>query len=373
MLKTPAVAEHDWYEIASTAEIDSPALLVYPDRIRANVLLAIRMVGDVERLRPHVKTHKSSDITRLQMEAGIRKFKCATISEAAMLAACGAPDVLFAYPLCGPKLTRFLTLVRTYPDTQFSAIVDDQESALALSRAAECEAVLLDVYIDLNIGMNRTGIPPDSSALALYRYCAQMPQLRVKGFHAYDGHVKEEKLETRKAHCDRNFEPIAILRSTLQEEGFEKPVVIIGGSPSFPIYAGYEDVECSPGTFVLWDHGYSVSFPDQHFAVAAVLMTRVVSIPAQNRICVDLGHKAIASENPLEQRCAFLNAAGLTPVSQSEEHLVLSHNEGDRFRIGDVLYVIPTHICPTVAQYNKMLMISNRQKTQEWPVNARDR
>lgn len=363
----------NWYNLHTPEHGDTPALLVYPDRIQHNIEVLKGMIDRVDRLRPHVKTHKTKEITRMQLDAGIRKFKCATIAEAEMLGACGASDVLLAYPLYGAKLQRFVTLVQRFPQTRFSAIVDHVDAVKNLSAIAVKNNIQVDVFIDLNIGMGRTGILPDDAAFELYRFCSGVDGLNVKGLHAYDGHVREINIAERKNICDRNYEPIARLIERLLDDGFEKPCVIIGGSPSFPIYAQYPEVECSPGTFVLWDKGYADTLPEQNFLPAAVLMTRVVSLPSENTICVDLGYKAIASENPLENRVFFLNATHLKPVSHSEEHLVLEAGERHQFKLGDVLYALPVHICPTVAMYDKLLVVENNAVAGEWEVVARRR
>lgn len=363
----------EWYRLRNENEVDSPALLVYPDRIKHNVALAISMIGDVDRLRPHVKTHKTKEILQLQLDAGITKFKCATIAEAEMLGEWEAPDVLLAYPLYGPKIVRFLSLVQRFPATQFSVIVDHEASAHALSAATAAVGKVIGSYIDLDIGMGRTGIQPSDGALALYRLCAGLEGLTISGFHAYDGHMRENDLAKRKRQCDENFAPIARMVEQLLTEGFPKPKIIIGGSPSFPIYAQYPEVECSPGTFVLWDKGYGDTLPEQAFLPAAVLLCRIVSMPAPNRLCVDLGHKAVASENPLDKRVYFLNAPDLKPISHSEEHLVLTASEGHHYREGDVLYALPIHICPTVALYDSLKVIDQSKCVGTWTVAGRSR
>ncbi len=362
-----------WYHIDNEGKVDSPALLVYPDRIRYNIELLKSMIDDVGRLRPHIKTHKTKEILELQLEAGITKFKCATIAEAEVLGECGTPDVLLAYPLYGPKIKRFLELVTTYRNTHYAAIVDNEVAATTLSSAAIAAGVILPVYIDLDIGMGRTGIQAGAAALSLYRVCQQLTGLSIQGFHAYDGHVREIDLEKRKKICDRNFEPIAQMVEQLVAEGYAKPKIIIGGSPSFPVYSQYPDVECSPGTFVLWDKGYGDTLPEQSFLPAAVLLCRVVSLPAENRICVDLGYKAVASENPLDNRVFFLNALNLKPVSHSEEHIVLAVPVGHTCRVGDVLYALPIHICPTVALYNKLAVVEGQCISGSWEVPGRRR
>src|SRR5471030_1195251 len=109
------MAEHDWYSILDIEKLDTPALVVYPKRVKKNIEALKSMIDDVARLRPHAKTYKNKEVTLLMLEAGIRKFKCATIAEAEMLAMCKAPDVLLAYQPVGPKIKRFLQLALSYP------------------------------------------------------------------------------------------------------------------------------------------------------------------------------------------------------------------------------------------------------------------
>lgn len=144
-------------------------------------------------------------------------------------------------------------------------------------------------------------------------------------------------------------------------------------APSFPVYARYPDVECSPGTFVLWDKGYADGLPDQPFLLAAVLLVRIVSMPGPNRLCVDLGHKAVAAENPLERRIYFLNAPDLKPIGQSEEHWVLEAPSGYLWNVGDVLYGLPIHICPTVALHAYLAVVEDGTYVDRWKVASRDR
>ncbi len=363
----------NWYLLDNADDVDSPALLVYPARVQRNIATAIEMIGDVARLRPHIKTHKTKEVLQLQLAAGITKYKCATIAEAELLGETGAPDALLAYPVNGPKIHRLLALIERFPDTRYSAVVDNETSARALSEAAWANHQQLDTYIDLNIGMGRTGIRPGLAALALYRYCDASKGLAIRGFHAYDGHVREIDLEKRKQLCKANFEPVAQMIAQLQAEGLQKPTIIIGGSPSFPVYVQYPEVECSPGTFVFWDKGYGDSLPEQGFLPAALVLCRVVSLPAADRVCVDLGYKAIASESPLDRRVHFLDTPGLTPVSHSEEHLVLAAPAGHGYRVGDVLYALPIHICPTVALYDRLTVVQTGHATDYWPVTARKR
>jgi D-serine deaminase-like pyridoxal phosphate-dependent protein len=361
----------DWFQISDIAQLDTPALVVYPDRVKQNIATLVGAIDNVNRLRPHVKTHKNRAVTQLCMDAGIRKFKCATIAEAEMLAMCKAPDVLLAYQPIGPKIKRLTALIKQYPDTHFSCLIDSYETATAIDQVAIAEQVSLDVYIDLNVGMNRSGIAPQK-AFILYERCELLQAIKVVGLHVYDGHIHDEDLNARKQKCDEAFRPVDELIAELHASGIT-PVVVAGGSPTFPIHTKRKGVECSPGTFVYWDSGYGNAFHEQQFLPAALVVARVVSLPDDTRICVDLGHKSIASENVLDKRVTFLNAPQLKPVSHSEEHLVLEAGHNHTYKVGNVLYGVPHHICPTVALYERALTIQNEKISGEWLNIARDR
>lgn len=359
----------NWYEIDDIAELDSPALVVFPERVKYNIQQAVAMVGgDLSRLRPHIKTSKSPDVSRLMLAAGIRKFKCATIAEAEMLAQCGAPDVLLAYQPLGPKLKRFVALIRHYPQTRFSCLTDNIPAATEQSNRFAAESLVVPVYIDLNVGMNRTGIVPGSGAIALAEQIRQLPGLSLSGLHAYDGHIRDADYEKKKALCDDCFRQVQELNATLQ-----LPTMIMGGSPAFSVHCKRPGVECSPGTFVYWDKGYSDLCPEQPFLPAVVLITRVISHPSPGRICTDLGHKSVAAENEMGRRVFFLNATDLKPVGQSEEHLVAESTQPADHPVGQVLYGLPFHVCPTVALYDRAIVVENHHSAGSWKTIARDR
>ncbi|MGK2861288.1 MAG: D-TA family PLP-dependent enzyme [Chitinophagaceae bacterium] len=364
---------NEWYQLNNIDEIDSPALVIYPDRVKKNIDLLISMVDDVSRLRPHVKTHKAKEAALLQIKAGITKFKCATIAEAEMLAICKAPDILLAYQPVGPKADRFFSLIRNYPETKFSCLVDNMDAAKVIARSAAENKITVPVFVDLNVGMNRTGIQPGAEAIQLYKDCLQLKGIRPVGLHAYDGHIHDEDLQLRKKRCDEAFAHVDWLKNEIVKAGLDEPVIVAGGSPTFPIHSKRKKVECSPGTFIYWDAGYVNKCKEQPFLPAALVITRVISLPADGLLCTDLGHKSVASENPLTNRVAFINAPELTFVGQSEEHLVLQTSKDHQYKVGDVLYGIPYHICPTSALYERALIAEDGIITGEWKIIARDR
>lgn len=363
--------EQPWYQLNNPDIIDSPALLVYKDRAINNIRKAIAMVPDISLLRPHVKTNKTLEVAQLMLAEGVHSFKCATIAEAEMLALAGAKDILLAYQPVGPKAHRFVLLIKKYPAVLFSCLVDHPDIMEAFEKLSLREKITFRLYIDLNAGMNRTGIL-SQNAFPLYEAGMKAEGIEMLGLHVYDGHIRNPDLEERKSACVMAFKPVYELAERIVSKGFTKPEIIAGGTPTFSVHSK-EAVTCSPGTFVYWDKGYHDILPEQPFEYAALVLTRVISLPADGKICVDLGHKSIAAENPMERRVFFLNAPTAKPISQSEEHLVLDVGADHFFLPGDVLYGVPYHICPTVALYDTAQVIVDGNKINEWNIVARNR
>jgi D-serine deaminase-like pyridoxal phosphate-dependent protein len=361
-----------WYAISNAAEIPSPALLVYPDRAEENIRRMIRLAGGVDRLRPHMKTNKLPEVIRMQMQQGITKFKCATIAEAEVVATCLAPDVLLAYQPVGPNVQRFIRLVRAFPQTTFSALVDDEGMIRALSDAAVHANVTMNLFLDLDCGMHRSGIAPGPRALGLYRLIEALPGLHAAGLHMYDGHIHDTDLTSRTRACDESFGLFQSMREELLAAGLPVPTSVLGGTPTFPLHARRADVECSPGTTVFWDWGYSTILPDLDFLPAILLLTRVVSKPGNNLLCLDLGHKAVASEMP-PPRVMLLGLPDTRAIGHSEEHLVLETDRAAEFPVGSCFYGMPWHVCPTVALHNEAVVVRNGIATERWQIVGRTR
>ncbi|MEJ8844463.1 D-TA family PLP-dependent enzyme [Lacibacter sp. H375] len=360
----------NWYNIKNIDTIDSPALLLYKERIQQNIDHAINMIKDVELLRPHVKTNKTSEVCAMMMAAGITKFKCATIAEAEMLAMLNAKDVLLAYQPVGPKAKRLLSLVQQYPQSIFGCVVDNIDTTKALSDLFTANNITINIFIDLNTGMNRSGVKP-SNAFGLAEQLISLSGIQFRGLHAYDGHLRDTDLELRQQKSNTAFDEVLTLATQIEKLTNKPTTIIAGGSPTFPTHIK-RNIECSPGTFVYWDWGYKHQVPDEPFDYAALVLTRVISIIDEQTITTDLGHKSVAAENPLP-RVHFLNAPNAIPYSQSEEHLVLKVADSNTFKVGDVLYGVPVHICPTVALYDKAVVVENNEAITTWKVVARDR
>lgn len=361
-----------WYHIANIEQLDSPALVVFPPIVKNNIQTLVGAIDDVSRLRPHIKTHKSKEVIALLQNAGIQKFKCATIAETELLASCHVEDILLAYQPVGVKLLRFIQIIKQFPNTHFSCLIDSLDLVEWMAKTAYENQIQLSLCIDLNLGMNRTGIVPEK-AFDLWLEIQKYTSLFVEGLHIYDGNIRDLDLQIRAKSCNLAFERVGQLSQNIENQGFNSLKIIVGGTPTFPIHAQRKNVECSPGTFVYWDKGYQDAFPEQDFQPAALVICRVISLPESHKICLDLGYKAIASENDLYRRVYFLNAPEATFISHNEEHLVLEFPTNHSYKIGDIFYGLPYHICPTCALYKRAYVVENERLTgEEWKIVARD-
>ena len=360
-----------WPDVQTCSDLASPGLLLNVDLVRSNLAKMLQHVGgQVKRLRPHVKTHKMSRLIQLQLDLGIDQFKVATLSEAEMVASCGAKDVLIAYPMVGPNLKMFASLRNIYPSTTFSCLVDHLDGLKLLSSSlSNREGLPVGLWIDVDCGMHRTGIPFGERLDQLRDAINQSQSVVYRGLHVYDGHLHQPNLNDRHGGALEIKDAIAADQSRCPS-----PSVVVGGSPTFGFWARETSWQCSPGTPVLWDMGYGGNYSELDFSKALALLTRVISKPDEDLICLDLGYKSIAAEMPLDLRVSVPELPDAVLVGQSEEHLVVKSKVADTVKIGDALFAFPRHICPTVALHASVQVIEDRRLTdQRWAIEARDR
>ena len=351
-----------------SADVPSPSLIFRRDVMIRNLEAAVALAGGADRLCPHVKTHKCAEIIRLKHAAGIRRFKCATLAEAAMVAEVGADEIVIAYALFGPEVDRFAELVVRYPGVRWSSLVDAVAGVAALGEIGRD----VGCWLDVDPGMGRTGIVVGQGAAEVVRAVQATSSLTLRGLHVYDGHRREEALDARTAAVASELAPVLAFRAELGIEGLP---IVAGGTPSFPAWVaqGRADVWYSPGIFVLHDARDRLRHPDLPFEPAAVLLSRVVSRPGAGRVTLDLGYKALAPDAPLESRGAPVGLRA-TSVLQSEEHWVLATDAAEACPPGTRVLVVPDHVCPTIALHPFAHVIDDDGAVVDrWTIDARDR
>jgi len=363
------------YSIADTSHIITPAIVLYREMVEANLDRMIKIAGNPNRLRPHCKTHKTKQIVQMELARGIGKHKCATFAEAEMVADAGAKDIVLAYNLVGTNIARAVKFRAKYPDVTFAVTADHPKPVKQLGDAMTAAGTTIGVLLDVDTGQHRTGIVVGDYAAELYQLIGCTSGLVAAGFHVYDGHQHQSSREERTAAVDAEFNKVVAFRDRLVAAGCAVPKLVCGGTASFPIYAAKADptIEMSPGTCVFNDAGYGEKFPDLVFPPATLMLTRVVSRPTSDRITLDLGYKAVASDPPAGKRVFFPDLPDAEQVLQNEEHLVLQTSQANRFEPGDELFAVPRHICPTCALHREIYVISHGNLVETWPVVSRDR
>lgn len=363
------------YRIEDTSEIISPGLVVFQDLVQSNIERMIEVAGDPSRLRPHCKTHKMREVVQMEMDLGITKHKCATLAEAEMLADAGVTDILLAYNIVGPNLGRTVKFVEKFSHCSLSVTADHALPIRQLGEVMSRAGRTVDVLLDIDTGQHRTGVGTGAGAEELYGQIVNTEGLHPGGLHAYDGQNHQADINERRVAVDECWNQTISLRDQLVAEGWPVPRIVAGGTGSFSLYAEKDDpaLELSPGTLVFHDAGYREMFPDQHFVPAALILTRVVSLPASDRVTVDLGYKACAADEPMGSRVEFPDLPDAKQILQDEEHLVLQTHRASEFAPGDELLAIPRHICPTSALHKQAHVISNGRVAGRWDVVARDR
>jgi len=308
----------------------------------------------------------------MKLQAGITKFKASTIAEVEMTAEAGGRDILLAIQPVGPQIRRLVELVEKFPLARISAIVDDKSIVEKISAEALRKRRVIPLYIDLNVGMNRTGVIPGQDAIKLYRFIAECDGVEAAGLHAYDGHLHEADIEVLKRKLKEAFEPVWAMCKQFEIEQLPVPNIIAGGTPTSRFLAEIPGVEVGAGTIALWDSGQPDLSPDLDFDNALVILARVISHPTSDRICLDVGHKAIASEMA-QPRAHWFGLEDARIVMHSEEHMVLETDRSGQFPVGTEVYGLPRHVCPTVALHHDVWCVRDGVAIEKWPVTARSR
>jgi len=327
-------------------------MLVFRDVMDQNIKSVCELVGGGENLIAHVKTHKSEAVARKQVEQGIAGFKCATLKELEMVLEAGAKTAILTYPQCQEiKVERLCDLTAAYPDAWIAAIISSGFHLKVLGTVAERRKQSLRVMLDLDVGMHRTGIGFGEAATGLYGQIDAHPFLLTSGLHLYDGHENFQKLDERATAAERHIESLKKFKEQIEASGMSVPLIVAGGSWSFPYYARTKGMYGSPGTFIYWDAGNQEGMPDMPFRCAALVLTQVVDrYPDVGTITTDLGCKGVSSDLLLEERARLLGHDQAQMVWQSEEHAMF-RIPGELPDVGDYLLAVPGHICPTTIRY----------------------
>lgn len=349
-------------------QLQTPTLLINLAHVRHNIATMRRLLdGRMQRWRPHVKTCKLPEVLALLLDAGVRRFKVATTREAEVLlqagdAAGAAIDVLFAMACHGPNLDRAAGLVSAFPRHALSMLSESPDHAGALRERG------LGVFVDLDPGYHRTGIPLPQRARIGAVAAAAGPALR--GLHCYDGHLHGGTLAQRSMQAQAIYAELVELARALDCRG----ELVTSGTPTFPAALAYApfaafDHTIGPGTVVYWD-ARSDELGIDGFRCAVEVQARVISRPTDDSLTVDAGSKALdaAAGDPCAEVLGDWRLQALRP---SEEHLPLRVLAGQAPALGTLLRLVPRHVCPTVNLADEAALLDGDEVLAVVPVRAR--
>jgi D-serine deaminase-like pyridoxal phosphate-dependent protein len=368
---------NEHYRLSNIDDVLTPALVIYPEVISSNIEQTLRLLdGDANRWRVHIKTAKLDYTLRKLIERGVSNFKCATTLELLVACRSGAKDVLVAYPMVGANARRVREVAETFPQVRISVLAENEE------QVRQWQGTGVGVFLDINPGMNRTGIEQSHCAEVVRLVCAVSASgLEFRGLHYYDGHYGGVDEPERTAAAHAGYDSLLRVLGEVERSGANVPEVITAGTPTLPCslaYAGFCGQKfvhrISPGTVTYNDATSLAQLPAEYKLRPAVLvLTRIVSRPRKGVVTCDAGHKAVSADAGVPT-CVVVGHPELTPLSPSEEHLPMAVT-GDAAgpEVGEALYLLPRHVCPTVNNFDCALLVRNGQIESVERVTARGR
>ncbi len=359
------------YRVPGIEKAITPALVIYADIVRSNIEAMLRLTGGPERWRPHVKTAKLGFVMAQMARQGVVDVKVSTTLELSTAIGSGATDALVAFPMVGANARRVLEIAAANPAARVSALVENEAQA-AIWRGSG-----VGVFIDVNPGRNRTGMSQErmDAVVALARSAG--PELR--GLHYYDGQILAADMGERERKAYAGYDRLRELIEAVLAAGCPVPEVITSGTPAFPCglsYPGFRNAgfahRVSPGTVIYNDASSIEQLPqDFGFRPAALVAATVVSRPLPNVVTCNAGHKSVSADAGVPT-CRVIGWPRLQPLKPSEEHLPLEAAEGSPTPdIGDTLYLLPRHVCPTVNNFDDALVVEDGRVTRVERVTAR--
>lgn len=330
--------------------VDTPSLVVDLDLLASNISNMAQTTARYEiSLRPHIKTHKTISIGRMQLAAGAAGITTAKLSEAKVFADAGFDDILLAYPVVGEH--KIQSLLALSERITLRSCVDNVESALAISRAASASGVHVDLLLDINTGLGRTGCSP-SKAVQIGRQIAELPGLNLVGVFSFAGYQPADPDPlVRQSWAYNEARTCVAIATSLRTEGIPANVVSVAGTSCTPFAVKVKGVtEVRPGTYVFGDMNYVRLGVHSIETCALRIRTTVISRPTRRQLVLDAGTKVLAADHSVASNTLSYGYLPEHPNSLItrvwEEHSVVDLDSSDYLlRIGDIVEVIPNHVC----------------------------
>ena len=357
----------------SIYDLDTPALLVNLETLERNItrMQAVANGGD-KRLRPHVKTHKTLEIARLQQDAGAVGLTVAKVSEAEVFADAGFRDLFIANQVVGPiKIERLLNLSRR---VSLRVGVDSREVAIPIGEAAQRAGTTLVVMLEADTGLGRAGTRSLAETLELARIVTEMSGLEFAGIFTHEGQLYRAADEGGRAEAAQAAAVrLSALVVALAEQGTPAREVSVGSTPGAGHMAHKEGpTELRPGTYVFNDR-MQVKMGVLPEDCAVTVLATVTSVRPDGRIILDAGTKSLAGDSPFADKSMgeVRGHPDVQFVGASEEHGHLQVGEATGLRVGDKVQIVPNHVCTCVNMHETLFAYRNEVVEARWKIAAR--
>ena len=346
-------------------EIDTPSLVLDRAACQRNLTRMAEFFRDrPAKLRPHFKNHKCVTLARRQIAAGAVGMTCAKLSEAEVLVDHGFDNVLIANQVVGHAKTA--RLARLAAKAKIGVAIDHPDHAAEISKAAAAVGSVVNLLIEVDIGMGRCGVAPGAAVIDLARRVADLPGVRFAGLQAYEGHLvnvldRAERRERARAAMQEAVDT----RRMLEAQGIAVSCVSGCSSATYDSTGVMEGVdEVQAGTYATMDRQYQRLAPE--FEIALAVQARVISRPAASKAVLDVGVKGAGSEFGVPAIRDYPEA--VISSFLSEEHAVVK-NAPD-WKIGQFVHLIPSHACTTCNLYRELVVYEKGQVVDIWPIEA---
>ncbi|MGH9326664.1 MAG: alanine racemase [Terriglobia bacterium] len=356
-------------------ELSTPALTVDLDILERNLDCMARYCRDHGLgLRPHTKTHKTPEVARMQLKRGAVGLTVAKVGEAEVMAETGPEEILVAFPIYGgEKLARLAALAKA---RRILISLDSETDAREVSKAATAQGVTFGVLVEFDAGLKRCGVAPGPACVELARKVEALPGLRFRGLMTYPGNIQGTE-EQRRQEVARVAEAVQKARAALEQERMPVEIVSAGSTPSAFSSDGIPGItEIRPGTYVYNDLNTYYQGVCKLEDCAARVVATVVSTAVPGRAMIDAGSKTLSSDllgaGPKTGYGMVMEAPGAIIIKLNEEHGHLDVTRSERkLKVGDVVTVIPNHVCTCVNMHDEVFLIRQQEVTGSWRVAAR--
>jgi D-serine deaminase-like pyridoxal phosphate-dependent protein len=356
-------------------ELSTPVVTVDLDALEKN----LQRVAELCRrqgvgLRPHTKTHKTVEVSRLQLAHGALGLTVAKVGEAEVLAAAGLDDILVAFPIMGDeKLGRLARIAGT---RRLLVSLDSEVAAQALSRAAAAQKARIGVLVEFDAGVRRCGLDPGPELVTLAKVIEKLPGLRFRGLMSFFGNVWGTQ-EQRRVEAQNVAALVARGLEAFRAERMPVEIVSGGSTPSAEfahLIPGLTEIR--PGTYVYNDLNTYYQGACSLEDCAVRVIATVVSTAVPGRAIIDAGSKTLSSDvlgsGPKSGFGYIVEAPDAAIVKLNEEHGLLDITQSrHNFTVGETLTLIPNHVCATVNLHDEIITVRQGEAVGSWKIAGR--